>query len=222
MPTVFVSYRRSDTEGEAGRLADTLQRELGRRVVFRDVVSISPGEHFDAAITAHLASSVVALVLIGPTWLEELAKRLGDGKTDYLRLEVATTLKEGKRVIPVLLKGATLPPADALPDDLRHLLQCQAITVRDEAWKADVDRLIDAIGRPYRWDLLGVRALVALVLITLAVWQLAPLVTPDRLSDYGFIRRQMLFLIGIYVIVEACRAYRHFRRLTHKGPESFS
>lgn len=47
MPTVFLSYRRSDTGGEAGRLADTLQHKLGQRFVFRDVVGISPGDQFD-------------------------------------------------------------------------------------------------------------------------------------------------------------------------------
>lgn len=76
MPTVFLSYRRIDTGGEAGRLADALQHKLGKRFVFRDVVSISPGDQFDAVLETQLATAKLTLVLIGPVWLEELEKRL--------------------------------------------------------------------------------------------------------------------------------------------------
>src|SRR5215471_16468827 len=157
MPTVFLSYRRSDTGAGAGRLADGLQHKLGQRFVFRDVVSISPGDHFDVVLETQLAAAEVVLVLIGPVWLEELKKRLVEEHTDYHRVEVAAALRGGKRVIPVLLRGGTLPPPAALPEDLLALTKCQAMTIRDESWRTDVDRLLDAIGRPYRWDLLTCR-----------------------------------------------------------------
>src|SRR5512139_921604 len=101
MPTVFLSYRRSDTGSEAGRLADTLQYRFGRRFVFRDVVSISPGDQFDTVLETQLAAAKVVLVLIGSGWLEELKKGLTEEKTDYHRVEVANALRGGKRVIPV-------------------------------------------------------------------------------------------------------------------------
>ncbi len=69
-------------------------------------------------------------------------------------MEVATALRARKRVIPVLVRRAVLPLPAVLPEDLLAITKCQAITIRDEAWMADVDRLIDAIGHPYRWDLL--------------------------------------------------------------------
>jgi len=146
MPTVFLSYRRSDTQGEAGRLADVLQLKLGQKLVFRDVISISPGDQFDAVIEAQLATATIVLVIIGPAWVEELKKRLTQESTDYHRVEVATGLRGGKRVIPVLVRGAVLPTPAVLPEDLVALTKCQTITIRDEAWGADVDRLIDAIG----------------------------------------------------------------------------
>ena len=213
MPTVFLSYRRNDTGGEAGRLADALQRRLGRRFVFRDVVSISPGDHFDAVLEAHLASAQLALVLIGPAWLEELEKRLAEEDPDYHHLEVATALREGKQLIPVLLRGAALPPPEALPEDLRMLTKCQAITIRDEAWETDVDRLIDAIGRPYRWDLLAIRIVIAVIASILAVWKLAPQLIPERLSDYDLLRGLVLSLIGAYGLIELFVGYLYFRRL---------
>lgn len=213
MPTVFLSYRRNDTGGEAGRLADTLQQKLGRRFVFRDVVSISGGDQFDTVLVTQLAAAKVALVLIGTTWLDELQRRLTEEKTDFHRMEVATALREGKRVIPLLLKGAALPPPESLPDDLVGLTRCQAITIRDESWRTDADRLIDAIGRPYRWDLLGLRIVIALVAIILSVWKLASQLAPDRVSDYFFLRGLVLSLVGAYGLIEFSIGYHCFRRL---------
>jgi len=213
MPTVFLSYRRSDTGGEAGRLADTLQHKFGRRFVFRDVVSISPGDQFDTVLETQLAAAKVVLVLIGTTWLEELKRRLTEEKTDFHRVEVATALRRGKRVIPVLLKGATLPPLSELPEDLLQLTKRQSITIRDESWTADADRLIDAIGRSYRWDLLALRIAVALVLAILSVWKLSSQLAPDRVSDYGFMRGLVLLFVGVYGLIELFIDYRYFRRL---------
>lgn len=210
---VFISYRRSDTEGEAGRLAETLQQRLGRRFVFRDVVSISPGDQFDAALEAQLTAARVVLVLIGTTWLDELKRRLVAEGTDYLHLEAATALKGGKRVIPVLLKGATLPPETDLPEDLLTLTKCQAITIRDEAWREDVERLVNAIGRPYRWDFLAVRVVIAFFAIILVVWKLSPYLVPDRASDYGLLRGVFLLFVVVYGLIELLIGCRFFRKL---------
>lgn len=216
MSTIFLSYRRSDAGGEAGRLSDTLQNIFGRSFVFRDVVSISPGDQFDTVIETQLADAKVVLVLIGTTWLEELKRRLSEERTDFHRLEVATALKRGKRVIPVLLKGATLPLLSALPEDLLQITKCQAITISDESWRADADRLIDAIGRSYRWDLLALRIVIALFVIALGVWLLAPQVAREQASNYSFWRGLVLALIGIYGLSELMIGYRHFKRMKRR------
>ena len=221
MWTVFISYRRSDAEGEAGRLADALQLNLGKRRVFRDVVSISPGDMFDAVLDAQFAAATIALVLIGPAWLDELMRRSGEASTDYHRLEVATALSRRMRVIPILLRGAVIPPSSALPEELLPLTKCHAVTIRDESWEADVRRLIDAIGHPYRWDLLVVRLFAAVLVITVGVWGMASHAFRDRSSDYGFWRTLVFALSGAYGLVELCIGYRHLRtlrRLRHPQP----
>jgi hypothetical protein len=43
---IFISYRRDDSAGHAGRLADDLVECFGRRNVFEDVDSIRPGDDF--------------------------------------------------------------------------------------------------------------------------------------------------------------------------------
>ena len=207
MPTVFLSYRRSDTGGEVGRLSDSLKQKLGSRLVFRDVADIRPGVQFDAVLDNELGAAKLVLVLIGPAWLSELERRIQQPDTDYVRVEVAAALSKGKRVIPILLRGATLPPAEALPEDLRSLVKHQAMTIRDESWSSDVDRLVDAVGRPYRWNLLALRAMLALLVIVIAVWALAPQFTVAQA------RGLVVSLIGIYGLIELVIGYLYFRKL---------
>ena len=213
MPTVFLSYRRTDTGGEAGRLADTFQHRIGGSLVFRDVEDIPLGVEFDSMLDKELAAAKIVLVLIGPTWLAELQQRLRQTDIDYLRVEVATALAKGKRVIPVLLKGAALPAVQALPEDLGSLSKHQAITLRDESWNQDVDRLIDAIGRPYHWNIVALRAVVALPAIVVAVKLLVPLLPDDRANDVVFLRTLVGSLAGMYALVESAVAYRYFKKL---------
>jgi hypothetical protein len=216
MPTVFLSYRRSDTGGEAGRLADTFQHRIGGSLAFRDVADIPPGAQFDAMLDKELTAAKIVLVLIGPTWLTQLQQRLGQSDIDYLRVEVAAALARGKRVIPLLLNGAALPPAHALPDDLGALARHQAMTLRDESWSQDVDRLIDAIGRPYRWNIVALRAVFALVAIVVAMKLLVPMLPDERANDVVFVRILVASLAGAYALIEFAIAFRHFRKL-HRG-----
>lgn len=213
MPTVFLSYRRSDTGGEAGRLADTFHHRIGGSLAFRDVADIPPGAQFDSMLEKELTAAKTVLVLIGPAWLTELQQRLEQSDIDYVRVEVAAALASGKRVIPLLLNGATLPSAHALPEDLGALAKHQAMTLRDESWNQDADRLIDAIGRPYRWDIVALRAVFALVAIVVAVKLLVPMLPDERANDVVFVRILVASLAGAYALLESAIALRHFSKM---------
>lgn len=155
-PAVFLSYRRDDCAGYAGRLEDALERALGKGQVFRDILDIRAGEKFADVIHASVAQARVTLVLLGPRWQGPLAdgKRRIDNPDDFVRMEVAAALASGNRVIPVLLSGASLPKTEDLPVDLRDLTRRQTLTVNEASWDADVARLIDALdiasGRRHR------------------------------------------------------------------------
>lgn len=222
MGTVFLSYRRSDTGGEAGRLADAFRQRLGGALVFRDVADIPPGAEFDAELDRQLAAAKIVVVLIGPAWLTELRQRLGLPGIDYVRAEVAAALARRKRVIPVLLRNAGLPAVPDLPQDLGPLAMHQAMTLRDESWNQDVDRLIDAIGRPYRWGIVAFRAVIALVAIVVTVKLLLPWLPEDRANDVVFLRTLIGSIVGIYALAEIAAAYRHFRNLQRKYPSDSS
>jgi hypothetical protein len=147
---IFLSYRRADTSGHAGRLTDLLEARFGRGSVFRDVESIDGGTDFVHAIDKALAGARVMLVLIGNTWSSETApdgtRRL-DNVGDFVRQEVATALAQGLPVVPVLVEGVQMPEEDLLPGDLKPLSRLQAVEVSEGRWDYDTGRLIETIAR---------------------------------------------------------------------------
>jgi ankyrin repeat protein len=146
MSTVFISYRRDDTAGSAGRVYDRLVDRLGRELVYRDVDSGQPGEDFVETIGRKVRECDVLLALIGPDWLRAVDESGGwrlAKADDLVRLEIATALDRGIRVIPVLLDGAKMPRAGDLPSSLAKLAHRNAVDIRDTHFDQDVAQLLD-------------------------------------------------------------------------------
>jgi hypothetical protein len=172
---VFISYRRDDAAGYAGRIEEALEKRLGRGSVFRDVLDIPPGEDFVAAIRTRLAGAQAVLALIGPRWAgaDSSGQRRIDAAGDFVRLEIAVALDSGVRVVPVLLPGAEMPAEADLPAPLKPLARRNALSLSDAHWDADIDRLADAVGLPRRrsvwpWALGG--AVVAAACVAALCW----------------------------------------------------
>lgn len=142
---VFISYRRDDAAGFAHAIHDRLVENLPKEQVFMDVVGIEPGADFVDKLKSTVNQCSVLLALIGKRWLGDS----GEGKPrihephDWIRTEVSTAIERGVRVIPVMLDGASMPPAESLPEDLRPLTRMNAVDVRGSRLDADV------------WDLTG-------------------------------------------------------------------
>ena len=101
-----------------------------------------------------LAAADAVLAMIGPGWLTA-ATVAGEPRLyqagDFVRTELSRALSMNLTVVPVLVGGATMPAADELPPDLTDLTRRQAVVVRDEAFHADVDRLLKLLrGEPER------------------------------------------------------------------------
>lgn len=143
MSGIFISYRRDDSQGFAGRLADDLGEQLGTDRVFRDI-EIPAGSDFGEILRRAIAASDVLLVVIGRRWLTPTSgterSRLFDAN-DWVRAEIEAALKQGKHLIPVLVGGARIPAADALPDSIRRLCQYQAAVLTDRGWDREVEAL---------------------------------------------------------------------------------
>ena len=144
---IFISYRRSDTAGESGRLSDDLIARFGAAQVFMDVDAIQPGRDFRKAIYENIGASSVVLAMIGPDWEDArgtTGTRRLDNENDYVRLEIATALQRDIPVVPVLVRGARPPKTDQLPEQIRDLAYRNSVELTHARWKSDVQVLIRA------------------------------------------------------------------------------
>ncbi len=145
--TFFISYRREDTAGYARSVCDALAREFGAERVFMDVDDIAMGQPFSEVIQQAMGGSQALLVLIGPRWRGDRdgqSPRIMD-EGDFVHLEVATALRKGMRVIPLLFDGAVMPAPAQLPPDLRALSERNALEVNATRFAADMARLVEAL-----------------------------------------------------------------------------
>jgi hypothetical protein len=147
---LFINYRRKDTAGYAGRLYDRLIGQFSQDQVFMDTDKIRAGQDFAKVIKSKVGSCDVAIVLIGPIWLNAIdasgKRRLDDAK-DSVRMEIVAALRRKIPVIPVLVGGAEMPRKEELPEVLAALSRRQAIELSETHFHADVNRLIQEIQR---------------------------------------------------------------------------
>jgi TIR domain len=151
MGAIFISYRRDDTEGQAGRLFEDLSRQFGRGAVFMDVAAIEPGRDFRRVIDQQVAACGVLLALIGRKWIDavdEVGNRRLNDPMDFVRLETASALRRDIPVVPVLVHGARMPRAEQLPDELKEFAFRNAVELTHARWDSDVQVLVRAL-RPY-------------------------------------------------------------------------
>src|SRR6185437_6808061 len=144
-PMIFLSYRRDDSGGHVGRLHDALSARFGSQRIFVDIDHIGAGQDFVQVVDDAVARCAVLLVVIGKRWAGtgRIGKRRIDNPGDFVRLEVAGGLRrQGLRVIPVLVGGATMPGPSELPDDIKELARRNAFELSDTRWKEDIARLI--------------------------------------------------------------------------------
>jgi hypothetical protein len=129
---IFLSYRRSDSEADAGRLGDTLRRILGDERVFTDAEDIEFGANWERVVDHTLQDCVALLLVIGPAWK----------LTDSIKYEVGLALNSGISIIPILVRGGKWPsPADDLPSNLQSLRKLNAIALDHSNWTLDVSRV---------------------------------------------------------------------------------
>ena len=140
---IFISYRRDETAGYAGRLHDRLAKEFGRDHLFMDVDAIPLGVNFVNSLQEAIAGCSVLLVIIGPNWLnarDDNNQRRLDNDYDFVRLELATALQRNIPVVPILLGGATVPTPEELPDNIRELSMRNGLEVHHASFHSDIDK----------------------------------------------------------------------------------
>jgi hypothetical protein len=160
MPRIAISYRRDDSIDITGRIADRLAVHFGREAVFRDIDNIPPGVDFRRHIEGILGASDVILAIVGPHWMGRRANqnRLAD-PADPVRVEIETTLKKSRSVIPVLISRAAMPSAEQLPESLRDFAYRNAVSIDSgQNFENDVKRLIRSLEQMLEVDGAGAAA----------------------------------------------------------------
>lgn len=148
MSRIFINYRRQDSEGYVGRLYDHFVQHFDPADVFMDVDAIPPGADFVQLLEEAVSACEVFITVIGPLWLsaaDETDQRRIDQWNDYVRIEIASALKQNKFVIPVLVGSARMPSPADLPEDIAALARRNAVEISHQRFNYDVQRLISAI-----------------------------------------------------------------------------
>jgi hypothetical protein len=144
---IFISYRRDDDPGFARALYQRLEQEFPRENVFMDVEGhIKPGDDFREVLTSWVAASDVFLAVIGPRWADVMLKRAGD-PDDFVTIEIQAALDQRKRVIPVLVGGASMPQVGSLPEPIRDLASRQSLDLRPDQFPRDCQGLVAELKR---------------------------------------------------------------------------
>ena len=154
---IFISYRRDDSQGSAGRLRDKLVQHFPPEHVFMDVDTVEPGIDFVTSIEKAVGDCDVLLAVIGKRWLSSVDSqgrpRL-ESPEDYVGLEIAAALARDIRVVPVLVDGAEMPRSEDMPRTIASLARRNAVSLRHDRFDDDSARLIEvlkrALGEEYR------------------------------------------------------------------------
>jgi hypothetical protein len=155
MANIFLSYRRDDSGGYAGRVQDRLVKEFGTELLFMDVDAIPLGANFAKVLHQRVSECNVLLAVIGPHWLDaqdEYGNRRLNNPKDYERIEIAAALQRDIPVIPILLDNTRIPKADQLPDEIKELSLRNGLNVHLASFHSDCDRLIQGLKAQLKFD----------------------------------------------------------------------
>jgi len=141
--SIFISYRREDSEDVTGRIYDNLIGKFSPDSIFKDVQNIEAGEDFRKALERQVAGCRILLAIVGQHWAGD--PRLQD-EGDFVRIEVESALNSGRDdvlVIPVLVGNASMPSVDQLPSSMKDFAFRNASKVRpDPDFHQDMAKLI--------------------------------------------------------------------------------
>jgi hypothetical protein len=146
--SVFLSYRRDDSQAVARLIFERLGAKVGPGNVFFDVDGIPIGVDFRDHMFEQLVKCSTLLAIVGRDWLgrkQDGAYRISEAN-DFVRQELELGFSSGLRVIPVLAGQASMPKPEQLPASLERFPFIQAAQLdlgRD--YETHIAQLITAV-----------------------------------------------------------------------------
>jgi hypothetical protein len=148
MPTIAISYRRSDSSAISGRICDRLVAHYGEKSVFMDIDNIPFGIDFRSHIQETLQRTDILIAVIGTKWLggnADGSSRMLE-KSDPVRVEIETALERKTPILPVLVDGAKMPDSTDLPAEFGNFAYLNATEVASgRDFRNHMERLVGAI-----------------------------------------------------------------------------
>jgi hypothetical protein len=149
-PLLFINYRTADTKTAASALARALKQEFEPGQIFIDYRGIEGGEPWKAHLRQRVEQATVLFALIGKDWLRSVdpktCERRLDQKDDWVRVEIECAIKNGRKVVPILIDGAPGLEQDDLPASIQPIASLQTCPLRTTvAFRADIKRLVSLL-----------------------------------------------------------------------------
>ncbi|MFJ6673381.1 toll/interleukin-1 receptor domain-containing protein [Actinosynnema sp. NPDC091369] len=152
MAGVFVNYRAKDNPVAAAAIAQVLSDSFGEDLVFRDCVSMDPGEPYPQTIRNALYAADILVAVVGPNWMVEdpsTGRARIESEDDWVRMEIAHALSHGIPIVPVLLldtpDNARAPRHHELPVNIRRFASLQAARFSQRRFGKDMADLVERL-----------------------------------------------------------------------------
>lgn len=148
MIKIFINYRRSDSEGYAGRIYDHLLHWFDRDEIFFDIKKILIGSVFSKEIEDAISECGLMLAIIGPTWediLDSKGNRRIENEDDFVRHEISLALQKGIPILPVCIRETLMPNPSNLPENIANICQINAAQISHKNFEDDVERVAHRI-----------------------------------------------------------------------------
>ena len=140
---ILISYNRDETDGFVHLLYERLNKRFPSRVALGTTTNQFGIRSVDAAVGA----CDILLAIVGSKGFSTAAansQSSGDS-ADLMCVEIASALRLGVPVIPVLLQDAHMPVAEELPDDVSDLAQTEGIRLNDDDMVGGIEGLIKSL-----------------------------------------------------------------------------
>lgn len=144
MPNIYVAHHQ---QPPAQVVIRRMQAAFGASSVAHSSMSLPPGEDARKAAAKYAARADVVLVVIGPDWAQHMGQ---SPQNDLVGIAAAYAIRYERRLIPVLLQGATMPSARTLPEALASLAHRSPYVLNDV--EDDTVRLITLLQRDSQPD----------------------------------------------------------------------
>lgn len=128
---VFISYRRDGADSLAQSLYDRLKGNGYR--VFLDIESMRTGK-FNEQIYDVIDNCKVVILILPPRGLDRCVN-----ENDWVRREIAYSLKQKKDIIPVMMAGFSWP--EILPEEIFELKNCHGVEDTKSYYDAEIDKI---------------------------------------------------------------------------------